>query len=87
MRTERLTTNVNDIEKAAELIKDGKLVAFPTETVYGLGADALNEKAVKSVYEAKGRPQDNPMIVHISEASQLPELIYGGKDGIGQDAI
>ena len=87
MKTEKLSVSKKDIEKAAELIKNGKLVAFPTETVYGLGADALNEKAVKSVYEAKGRPQDNPMIVHISEAGQLPELIDGGKDGIGQDAI
>ena len=87
MKTNRLSTSKKDIEKAAELIKKGKLVAFPTETVYGLGADALNEKAVKSVYEAKGRPQDNPMIVHISDASQLPALIKDGKDGIGQDAI
>ena len=87
MKTNRLSTSKKDIEKAAELIKKGKLVAFPTETVYGLGADALNEQAVKAVYEAKGRPQDNPMIVHISDAEQLPELIKDGKDGIGQDAI
>lgn len=87
MKTQRLTTDKKDIEKAAGLIKSGKLVAFPTETVYGLGANALDADAVKSVYEAKGRPQDNPMIVHISNANQLPALIENGKDGIGQDAI
>ncbi len=49
------------IEKAAKVIKDGGIVAFPTETVYGLGANALNEEAVKKIFEAKGRPQDNPL--------------------------
>ncbi|MCC8097347.1 MAG: threonylcarbamoyl-AMP synthase [Eubacterium sp.] len=58
-------------EKAAEIIKRGGLVAFPTETVYGLGANALDKEAVKRIYEAKGRPSDNPLIVHISS---LPEL-------------
>ena len=52
-------------EKQAELIKEGKTVIFPTETVYGLGANALDENAVKKIYEAKGRPSDNPLIVHI----------------------
>lgn len=59
---------------AADVIKKGGLVAFPTETVYGLGADALNEDAVKKVYEAKGRPSDNPMIVHIARASDIGQL-------------
>lgn len=54
------------IEEAAKFIKDGGIVAFPTETVYGLGADALNEKAVKKIFIAKGRPQDNPLIVHVA---------------------
>ena len=54
------------IEKAAKVIKDGGIVAFPTETVYGLGANALNEEAVKKIFEAKGRPQDNPLIIHVS---------------------
>ena len=85
MRTKLLNTTT-DIDKAGELIRDGKLVAFPTETVYGLGADALNEEAVKSVYAAKGRPSDNPMIVHIAEYGQLPELVKDGAAGIGQDA-
>ena len=55
----------NEIKKQAELIKEGKTVIFPTETVYGLGANALDENAVKKIYEAKGRPSDNPLIVHI----------------------
>lgn len=54
-----------DIDAAAQDIVDGKLVSFPTETVYGLGADATNESAVKQVYAAKGRPSDNPLIVHV----------------------
>jgi len=61
----------DDIKKAAKAIKDGHLVAFPTETVYGLGADATNEKAVSRIYSAKGRPTDHPLIVHISSINQL----------------
>ncbi len=60
-----------DLDKAAELIKKGELVAFPTETVYGLGADATNEKSVKQVYVAKGRPSDNPLIVHIADVKTV----------------
>ncbi len=60
---------------AARALREGKLVAFPTETVYGLGANALNPDAVKRIYEAKGRPSDNPLIVHIAEVSKLNELI------------
>lgn len=59
------------IAQAARIIASGGLVAFPTETVYGLGADALNEAAVHGIFAAKGRPADNPLIVHISEPSQL----------------
>lgn len=55
-----------DVLEAARLIQQGELVAFPTETVYGLGASALNEQAVKQVYQVKGRPSDNPLIVHVS---------------------
>lgn len=62
---------------AGEFIRSGRLVAFPTETVYGLGANALDAGAVKSIFEAKGRPQDNPLIVHLSDMSQLPPLIEG----------
>jgi L-threonylcarbamoyladenylate synthase len=55
------------IEAAAEIIREGGLVVFPTETVYGLGADALNEEACVKIFEAKGRPQDNPLIVHVAD--------------------
>lgn len=60
-----------ELEAAAALIMNGELVAFPTETVYGLGADALNENAVQKIFEAKGRPADNPLIVHVADVSQL----------------
>jgi L-threonylcarbamoyladenylate synthase len=61
----------DDIKKAAKALKDGHLVAFPTETVYGIGADATNEKAVSRIYSVKGRPTDHPLIVHISSINQL----------------
>jgi len=63
--------NKNQINDAALLLQAGELVAFPTETVYGLGADANNEKAVKKVYHAKGRPSDNPLIVHVDGLSMV----------------
>ena len=75
METKRLSVNEEDIRIAGDIIRSGGLVAFPTETVYGLGANALDEAAVKSVYAAKGRPSDNPMIVHIAELEELKELI------------
>jgi L-threonylcarbamoyladenylate synthase len=62
------------IRKAAEIIKKGGLVAFPTETVYGLGADALNRGAVRRIYAAKGRPTDNPLIVHVADKNQIYRL-------------
>jgi len=61
----------NEIKMAAKALKEGHLIAFPTETVYGLGADAVNEKAVSRVYSVKGRPKDHPLIVHISSINQL----------------
>ena len=63
------------LNKASEIIKRGGLVAFPTETVYGLGADAFNPEAVNKIFKAKGRPQDNPLIVHIGSLDELPKLI------------
>lgn len=62
------------ISKAARVIQSGGLVAFPTETVYGLGADALNEEAVKKIYIAKGRPSDNPLIVHVNSIFMFKAL-------------
>ena len=63
------------IDEAAALIREGELVGIPTETVYGLGADALNPDAVRSIFEAKGRPGDNPLIVHIAHIEAIQELI------------
>lgn len=75
MKTKILSTSEKDIALAGEIIRNGGLVAFPTETVYGLGADALNEEAVKSIYKAKGRPSDNPLIVHIAEKEDIIPLV------------
>ena len=61
--------------EAAEILRAGGLVAFPTETVYGLGANALNEEAAKKIYAAKGRPSDNPLIAHISKPEELAPLV------------
>ena len=63
------------IAEAAALIRAGELVAFPTETVYGLGADGLNREAVAKIFQAKGRPGDNPLILHISALDQITPLI------------
>lgn len=62
------------LDRAARLIRDGKLVAFPTETVYGLGANAQDEIAVKAIFSAKGRPTKNPVIVHVSELSEIEHV-------------
>ena len=64
-----------EIKQAAEEIKKGNIVLFPTETVYGIGANALDEKAVKKIFEAKGRAQDNPLIVHVSNISMVEEIV------------
>lgn len=63
------------LSEAARLIKDGEVVGIPTETVYGLAANALDGEAVKKIYIAKGRPSDNPLIVHISDMSELSPLV------------
>ena len=62
---------MNDIQRAVQLLRQGDLVALPTETVYGLGADALNPDAVAKIFAAKGRPSDHPLIVHLADASQI----------------
>ncbi len=74
--TRILGTTEKDIAQAAEIIKEGGLVAFPTETVYGLGANAMNAEAVSKVYAAKGRPSDNPMIVHIARDKHLLRVTH-----------
>lgn len=68
--------NEHSLLQAAALLQKGELVAFPTETVYGLGADALNEEAVAHIFAAKGRPGDNPLIVHVADKSQLEPLCH-----------
>ena len=83
MNTLLLKTSEEDISLAASFIKEGGVVGMPTETVYGLAANALDEQAVKKIFEAKGRPADNPLIVHIAEfedierfslVSEVPEV-------------
>lgn len=69
--------NLYDIDIAAQYIRDGKLVAFPTETVYGLGADALNPMAVAKIFELKERPSFDPLIIHIADTTQLEKLVSG----------
>ncbi len=69
IQTRVLSTSTGDLEKAADLLRDGRLVAFPTETVYGLGADACSGSAVANIYRAKGRPGFNPLIVHVPNLS------------------
>ena len=73
-----ITAKINDesISQAAKIIRDGGLVAFPTETVYGLGANALDSEAVRKIYVAKGRPSDNPLILHVSSFEQARELVF-----------
>ena len=75
MQTKILTPDEKDIQIAGKILAGGGLVAFPTETVYGLGADALNDEAVKNIYAAKGRPSDNPLIVHIAEKDDIKPLV------------
>lgn len=75
METKLFGTSEYDIAEAGKMIAEGKLVAFPTETVYGLGANALNEEAVRNIYLAKGRPSDNPLIVHIAEKKDIVPLV------------
>ena len=65
---------IEQIEYGAELLRNGEVVAFPTETVYGLGADAFNARAVAKIFEAKGRPQDNPLIVHIADPADIGKV-------------
>lgn len=67
--------DLDEIRQAGQIIRDGGLVAFPTETVYGLGANAMDAEAAAKVYQAKGRPSDNPLIAHIADVSMLEDLV------------
>ena len=64
------------LKKAADIIRGGGLVVFPTETVYGLGADGTNSTAAKKIYEAKGRPSDNPLIIHIASPEDAEKYVF-----------
>jgi L-threonylcarbamoyladenylate synthase len=77
LRVDPLNPDVGAIEEAARVLRAGGLVAFPTETVYGLGADAFNVRAVLRVFEVKARPPDNPLIVHVSGTHMLEEVAEG----------
>ncbi len=72
------------VAEAVAILQEGGLVAFPTETVYGLGADASNDEAIARVYEAKGRPTGHPLIVHLASASQLAEWSSSGDERVAQ---
>ena len=74
IKTELLSSSDEDIKKAAGIIKHGGVVGMPTETVYGLAADAADSKAVEKIFIAKGRPQDNPLIVHIADISDFERI-------------
>lgn len=75
METKLLSTTEYDLSLAGKILAEGGLVAFPTETVYGLGANALDDEAVKNIYKAKGRPSDNPLIVHIAKKEDIVPLV------------
>lgn len=72
--------NIEEIKKQAKILQEGNTVIFPTETVYGLGANALDENAVSKIYKAKGRPSDNPLIVHIYDEKQVYDLAQDVSD-------
>ena len=74
MDTKLFHTDDNEIAEAGEILRNGGLVAFPTETVYGLGASAFDSDAAKKIYAAKGRPSDNPLIVHICDKGQIKDI-------------
>lgn len=77
MNTQILSANApGTAQAAAEIIKNGGLVAIPTETVYGLGANGLDPEAVVKIFEAKGRPQDNPLILHVADAAQIKDFCH-----------
>lgn len=78
--TKIISSSEEDIAYAAKLINSGEIVGIPTETVYGLAADATNEAAVKKIFEAKGRPQDNPLIVHLSGVEMMDGYVHDVPD-------
>lgn len=80
MKTRIILPDTDGISEAGAILRAGGLVAFPTETVYGLGANALDATATRRIYEAKGRPSDNPMIVHVASIDMLNSVAWGVSD-------
>lgn len=76
IKIDKWNPDIKPIEEAAKAIREGRLVAFPTETVYGLGANGLDPNAVRKIFAAKGRPSDNPLILHISNFEQAEKIAY-----------
>ena len=77
MKTQYLSAgDLNTPVIAAQILRDGGLVAIPTETVYGLGANGLDETAVAKIFQAKGRPQDNPLILHVADAKDMERFCH-----------
>ena len=76
METLLLSPTEENLALAARALREGQLVGMPTETVYGLGADALNEEAVRAIFAAKGRPADNPLIVHVPSIEAAEPLCH-----------
>ena len=76
----RNDNNYTKLEQAGKIIKEGGLVLFPTETVYGIGANGLDGNAVKKIYEAKGRASDNPLILHIANLEMLSQIAQNISD-------
>jgi L-threonylcarbamoyladenylate synthase len=74
-RKTTLILKADELGRAADILRSGGLVVFPTETVFGLGADATNPQTVAKIFEAKGRPSDNPLIVHLASTDQLPQVV------------
>ena len=75
-------TYVHDIHEAAALLQQGQLVAFPTETVYGLGADATNQEVVQRIFQVKGRPRTDPLIVHVDSVASAEKMIQLHPQGL-----
>ncbi len=80
IKIDRDNFDEDELQRAADIIRSGGLVAFPTETVYGLGGDALNKSSSEKIYAAKGRPSDNPLIVHIADTSQIDRIAVLDKE-------
>ena len=83
-KIDKMNIDQKTIQEAGEILKKGGLVAFPTETVYGLGANALDEGAARKTYAAKGRPSDNPLIVHICEVDALNRIAVNIPEEVGR---